>query len=63
MKKCINGKYYDLTPEEVERAEMEKREQEEAERHRSPTDIERMEAQILYTALMTDTLIKENENA
>ena len=59
MRKCINGKYYDLTPEEVEKAERERREQEEAERHRTPTDIERMEAQVLYTALISDTLLEE----
>lgn len=27
-----------------------------------PTQMERMEAQVLYTALMTDTLIEEDES-
>ena len=27
----------------------------------APTQMERMEAQVLYTALMTDTLIEEGE--
>ena len=59
----IDGKEYpvirDMTEEEI--AAQEEKEREEA--AREATDLERLEAQVLYTALMTDTLIKENENA
>ena len=54
MKICNNGVYRDMTPEE------------EAEYNNSipnvpqePTQEDRIEAQVLYTALMTDTLLEE----
>lgn len=51
-----NGKmtYRDATHEEI--AEMER--QWEEMRETEPTPEERMEAQVLYTALMTDTLLE-----
>lgn len=45
--------YRDMTPEEI--AEMEKMQAEE------PTQQDRIEAQVMYTALMTDTLLEESE--
>lgn len=46
--------YRDATPEEI--AEMERQQEEMPEPE--PTPGERMEAQVLYTALMTDTLLE-----
>lgn len=46
--------YRDATPEEI--AEMERQQAEMPEPEPSPE--ERMEAQVLYTALMTDTLLE-----
>ena len=54
MKKYVNGKYIDLTPEEI--AELERLQAEMP--NPEPTPEERMEAQVLYTALMTDTLFE-----
>ncbi len=51
--------YRDATPEEIAEAERMQRETEEAEANREPTAEERMEAQVMYTALMTDTLLEE----
>lgn len=45
--------YRDMTPEEI--AEMEKMQAEE------PTQQDRIEAQVMYTALMTDTLLESEE--
>ena len=45
--------YRDMTPEEI--AEMEKIQAEE------PTQQDRIEAQVMYTALMTDTLLESEE--
>lgn len=53
--------YRDSTPEEDAEAERTQREMEEAEANREPTAEERMEAQVMYTALMTDTLLIEEE--
>lgn len=59
----INGAEYpvirDMTEEEIAAQEEVVRK----EVAREATDFERLEAQTLYTALMTGTLIKENENA
>lgn len=50
-----NGVYRDMTEEEI--AETQKREEElKAE---EPTQLDRIEAQTMYTALMTDTLLEE----
>ena len=49
-----NGIYRNATPEEI--AEMERLQAEIPEPE--PTPEERMEAQVLYTALMTDTLLE-----
>lgn len=46
--------YRDATPEEIAEFERQKAELPEPE----PTPEERMEAQVLYTALMTDTLLE-----
>ena len=46
-----NGTIRDMTPEEIERQAAEMPDPE-------PTPEERMEAQVLYTALMTDTLLE-----
>ena len=46
--------YRDATPEEIEEMESQNAEVQE----REPTPEERMEAQVLYTALMTDTLLE-----
>lgn len=53
--------YRDSTPEEDAEAERTRREMEEAEANREPTAEERIEAQVMYTALMTDTLLIEEE--
>lgn len=54
----INGSYYpairDMTPDEIEEFERQQAEMPEPE----PTPEERMEAQVLYTAMMTDTLLE-----
>ena len=52
--KYVNGKYIELTPEEI--AELERLQAEMPEPEPSPE--ERIEAQVLYTALMTDTLLE-----
>ena len=49
--------YRDMTPEEIE--EMEKLQKEMPEEQ--PTQQDRIEAQVMYTALMTDTLLEESE--
>lgn len=51
--------YRDATPEEIAEAERMQREMEEAETNREPTVEERIEAQVMYTALMTDTLLED----
>ena len=54
MKKCINGVVQSMTPDEIAEFERYQAEMPEPE----PTPDERMEAQVLYTALMTDTLLE-----
>lgn len=60
----IYGKFYPVkrqaTPEEQAAIEREKREQDEREQRErlTPSDSDRIEAQALYTALMTDTLLE-----
>ena len=49
MKKYSNGKYIEITEDEVFPTVT----------NAEPTQEERIEAQVLYTALMTDTLIEE----
>lgn len=49
--------YRDMTPEEI--AELEKIQMELPEEQ--PTQQDRIEAQVMYTALMTDTLLEESE--
>mgnify|MGYP004513501147 CR=1 FL=1 len=49
--------YRDMTDEEI--AEMEKMQEEMPEEQ--PTQQDRIEAQVMYTALMTDTLLEESE--
>lgn len=49
--------YRDMTPEEV--AEMEKAQEDMP--AEEPTQQDRIEAQVMYTALMTDTLLEESE--
>lgn len=49
--------YRDMTPEEI--AEMEKLQKEMP--AEEPTQQDRIEAQVMYTALMTDTLLEESE--
>lgn len=51
-----NGTYRDMTPQEI--AEWEKS-QEQPEP--VPDELERIEAQLIYTAMMTDTLLPEEE--
>lgn len=51
--------YRDMTPEEI--AELEKIQTELPEEQ--PTQQDRIEAQVMYTALMTDTLLEESEEA
>lgn len=51
--------YRDATPEEEAEAMAEQARMEAEEAMREPTFEERLEAQVLYTALMTDTLIEE----
>lgn len=55
MKININGITREMTAEEI--AEMERQQSQMPEPE--PTPEERMEAQVLYTALMTDTLLEE----
>ena len=43
------------------KAKADEAEREEAELNREPTAEERIEAQVMYTALMTDTLLMEDE--
>lgn len=52
--------YRDATPEEIAQAEAERAEYERQEALREPTAEERIEAQVMYTALMTDTLLMED---
>lgn len=49
--------YRDMTEEEI--AEMEMRKQQEQIPPEEPSQLDRIEAQAMYTALMTDTLIEE----
>ena len=49
--------YRDMTPEEI--AEMEKAQEDMP--AEEPTQQDRIEAQVMYTALMTDTLLEESE--
>lgn len=49
--------YRDMTPEEI--SELEKIQAELPEEQ--PTQQDRIEAQVMYTALMTDTLLEESE--
>ena len=49
--------YRDMTPEEI--AELEKIQTELPEEQ--PTQADRIEAQVMYTALMTDTLLESEE--
>ena len=49
--------YRDMTPEEI--AEMERLQKEMPEEQ--PTQQDHIEAQVMYTALMTDTLLEESE--
>lgn len=51
--------YRDETAEEAAERERMQREMEESEANREPTVEERIEAQVMYTALMTDTLLME----
>lgn len=51
--------YRDSTPEEDAEAARMQAEYEEYEANREPTAEERIEAQVMYTALMTDTLLEE----
>lgn len=51
--------YRDATPEEEAQAKAERAEMERIEAMREPTAEERIEAQVMYTALMTDTLLME----
>lgn len=51
--------YRDSTPEEDAEAERMLAEFEQQEASREPTSEERIEAQVMYTALMTDTLLME----
>lgn len=51
--------YRDMTPEEEAEVLRAQAEAEEREANREPTTEERIEAQVMYTALMTDTLIEE----
>ena len=53
--------YRDSTPEEDAAAAEAQAEAERMEAEREPTFEERMEAQVMYTALMTDTLLMEEE--
>lgn len=59
MKININGITRDMTPEEEEAYRREQAEQEARERQRPATDLEKLQAQSMYTALMTDTLIED----
>ena len=52
--------YRDATPEEEAQAIAEQEELERQEALREPTTEERIEAQVMYTALMTDTLLMED---
>ena len=59
MKKYFNGEYVELTEEEIEEA----KKQSEIDKAlfgipQEPTQEDRIEAQVLYTALMTDTLLE-----
>lgn len=51
--------YREATPEEIAQAEAAQAEAERQEAMREPTVEERIEAQVMYTALMTDTLLME----
>lgn len=59
MKITSNGIRRTLTTEEIAEFERQRKEEEEAEAMRDPTAEERIEAQVMYTALMTDTLLEE----
>ena len=55
-KKWVTMSWDDVSEEDIER---ERKRMEEEMYHRPASDLERVEAQALYTALMTDTLIEE----
>ena len=57
-----NGSLRDATPEEEAEAARQQTEIEAEEVNREPTFEERMEAQVMYTALMTDTLLMEDDD-
>ena len=60
MKKFFDGKYIELTAEEIEEAKKQSQiEKVLSETPQEPTQEDRIEAQVLYTALMTDTLLEE----
>lgn len=61
MKIRENGIVRDATPEEEAEYERQRREIEEELRNRQPTAEERLDAQVTYTAMMTDTLLPEEE--
>ena len=47
--------YRDMTPEEIENVE---KPQVDFVKSQEPTQVDRIEAQVMYTALMTDTLLE-----
>lgn len=53
MKKYINGEYIELTPEEVEK--LKKQSENDIE---EITQLDKIEAQVIYTAMMTNTLLE-----
>lgn len=57
----MEARTVDMTPEEEAEALAAQREAEEREANREPTAEERIQAQVMYTALMTDTLLMEGE--
>ena len=59
MKKYFNGEYVELTEEEIEEAKKQSEiDKALSEIPQEPTQEDRIEAQVLYTALMTDTLLE-----
>lgn len=55
MKKCVNGDILEMPQEEIK----ELLESITVEMPAEPTQADRIEAQVIYTALMTDTLLME----
>lgn len=60
MKKCVNGKYVEISEEELEQIRKRNAEYED-DGEENHTEFGRIEAQVMYTARMTDTVLPTDE--